>query len=309
MHTTHPKAAAALPAAGKRRGSILRRVQVACQGKKTGLAELAPPLQALERGAPRRQAVLAAFTLVEMLTVIVIIAILASALTVSLTKARSLARQADCKSSMRQLGAAVLIYRSDHSGSNPPWLSRLYPDYVDDLHLFVCRSDPSHGTGRTRAADLTPSDSPKQQFPEIIDNAYGTANGWRKALVPGTANDANLNVSACSYSYEFAAAPSSWVVAGSGASEKAITWDANKQYQLLYGDAASSNQPYSSSRMPMIRCYHHYSEGHINAHPPDGTYHVLPQIQPFAITINVAYAGNVYVGPLWWEGALKPGEQ
>ena len=244
-----------------------------------------------------------------MLAVIMIIGILVSSLAFSVTKARALARQADCKSSMRQLGASILTYRSDHGSSNPPWLSRLYPDYVDDLHLFVCRSDPSHGIGRTRAADLTDTDSPTQQFPEIIDNAYGTTIGMRKALVPGPANDANLNVNACSYSYEFSAAPSSWVVAGSGASANAITWDANKQFQLLYGDAASSNQPYSSSRMPMIRCYHHYNEGRINAHPPDANYRVLPQIQSFAITINVAYAGNVYVGPLWWEGALKPGEQ
>jgi len=27
------------------------------------------------------------------------------------------------------------------------------------------------------------------------------------------------------------------------------------------------------------------------------------------ITINVAYAGNVYMGPLWWEGMPEPGEQ
>ena len=26
------------------------------------------------------------------------------------------------------------------------------------------------------------------------------------------------------------------------------------------------------------------------------------------MTINVAYAGNVFVGPLWWEGTIHPGE-
>ena len=26
------------------------------------------------------------------------------------------------------------------------------------------------------------------------------------------------------------------------------------------------------------------------------------------ITLNVAYAGNVFVGPTWWEGTIHPGE-
>jgi hypothetical protein len=26
------------------------------------------------------------------------------------------------------------------------------------------------------------------------------------------------------------------------------------------------------------------------------------------MTINVAYAGNVTIAPLWWQGAVGPGE-
>jgi prepilin-type N-terminal cleavage/methylation domain-containing protein len=291
MHSTTHLPAPASPKTGHRRMVILHRVQVACQGKS---------------GRPPA----AGFTLVEMLAVIVIIGVLASSLAYAVTKARALARQADCKSSMRQLGAAILIYRSDpgNGGRNPAWLSRLYPDYVDDKHLLVCRSDANFGVGRTRPAGITGEDTAAvQKFPETIDNR---SNPGRLSLSL-TSVPANTNVDACSYFYEFSAAycDSSWACVDIDGDSKKSWWE-YKEYQLLHGDAASSGQLYSASRMPMIRCYHHYQEGRIRGHPQDNaTKGVRPEIQPFPITINVAYAGNVYVGPLWWEGALKPGEQ
>jgi prepilin-type N-terminal cleavage/methylation domain-containing protein len=274
---------------------MFRNLQVACQVKSARLWQ--------------------GFTLVEMLAVIVVIAVLASSVAYSVSKAKALARQADCKSSMRQLGAAILVYRSDpvNKGRNPPWLSNLYPDYVDDLHLFVCRSDPGHGTGRTRAPDLTPEDATAQKFPETVDNISNPARLSAGGAYPsGCSLAANGAVSACSYFYEFSSAycDPNWNKPGMDADGNGKTcWWEYKEYQLVHGDEASTNQPYSSSRMPMIRCYHHYREGSILGHPQDpSSKRVSPTIQSFAITINVAYAGNVYVGPLWWEGALKPGE-
>ncbi len=240
-----------------------------------------------------------------MLTVIVIIAILASVLATSLTKARTLARQADCKSNMRQLGASILIYRSDFGGQNPPWLSCLYPSYVDDLHLFICRSDVNHGKDRTRPLGLNAitgtDNNPGQDYPETIDNISNTAR-------PG--NGQNISVTACSYFYEFSSA----LMSGS-----TNIWNNYKEGTLLTGDANSdppnyksnAKKPYSPSRMPMIRCYHHYAETTIRAHADDGTYVDWnpANIKPSPVTINVAHAGNVYVGPLRWEAALLPGEQ
>ncbi|MEI8242794.1 MAG: type II secretion system protein [bacterium] len=269
---------------------ILHRVQVACQGK-----------------SRRRTA--SGFTLVEMLAVIVIIGVLASSLAYAVTKARALARQADCKSNMRQLGAAILIYRSDpgNGGSNPPWLSRLYPDYVDDLHLYVCRSDTSNpkGTGTSRPPPV-PALGSSYDSTQVDDNR-NNAN----------ATNRNASVEACSYFYEFSVARSPWSSltytlkskpAGLVALGSFNLYCDFKNAQLLYGDDANNCMPYSTSRMPIIRCYHHCSEGRIRGYANPAAL-TAKRVTSEMITINVAYAGNVYVGPLWWEGALKPGEQ
>ena len=246
------------------------------------------------------------FTLIELIAVCAIIGILVASLTLTVNKARALARQTDCKSNLRQMGVAVLVYRADKGGSNPPWLSSLYPEYVDDKHLFICRSDHSHGIGRTRPEGLHPytgGDSPDQNYPETIDNQSNPNRGTYGQ---------NTNIAACSYFYEFSAALPSF-------STTFTNWCQYKENQLLMGDknsdpphnnsASIPSKPYSSSRMPIIRCYHHFEEGRIRSHAdnPSGTVD-WGTIEMKPITINVAYAGNVYVGPLLWEAALQPGE-
>jgi type II secretory pathway pseudopilin PulG len=242
-----------------------------------------------------------------MLVVMFILSILISMLAVAVSKAKAMARQTDCKSSMRQFGVAILVYRGDHRGSNPAWLSSLYPTYVDDRHMYVCRSDRARGTGRTRPVGLIPytgdADTISQQaYPETIDNQSNSHWGNYGQ---------NTNVTTCSYFYEFSAAPISW------ASSTTNTWCQYKEDQLLKGDKnsdpptvnSSNPKPYSSSRMPMIRCYHHFAEGQIRAHADDKGTVDWTKIESKPITINVAYAGNVYVGPLLWEAALLPGER
>ena len=90
------------------------------------------------------------FTLIELLCVIVIISILASISTTGIRSAREKARQTSCMSNLRQIGVALVTYRGDHSGSNPNWISNLYPSYIDDLSVYVCRSDTAKGRGPVR---------------------------------------------------------------------------------------------------------------------------------------------------------------
>ncbi len=96
-----------------------------------------------------------AFTLVELLIVISIIAILAAILFPVFSRARESARRASCQSNLKQIGLAAMQYTSDYDDCMPPAVfvpgmnpgtpnARTYVDllqpYVANLQIFVCPS-------------------------------------------------------------------------------------------------------------------------------------------------------------------------
>jgi prepilin-type N-terminal cleavage/methylation domain-containing protein/prepilin-type processing-associated H-X9-DG protein len=98
----------------------------------------------------------AAFTLVELLVVIGIIAVLVGLLLPSLARARENARRTQCLSNLRQLGAGMMMYAQEHKGrlpnSNPPLavgdptasdyvLVQLNDMYIKSPPVFHCPSD------------------------------------------------------------------------------------------------------------------------------------------------------------------------
>jgi prepilin-type N-terminal cleavage/methylation domain-containing protein/prepilin-type processing-associated H-X9-DG protein len=106
---------------------------------------------------PRRQN---AFTLIEFLVVIAIIAILAAILFPVFAQAREKARQTTCLSNLKQLGTGLYMYTQDYdemlpassfaavpgqsinSIQNPKWADVIQP-YVRNDQLFTCPSDSS----------------------------------------------------------------------------------------------------------------------------------------------------------------------
>ena len=79
-----------------------------------------------------------AFTLIELLVVIAIIGLLASLMMPSITRARDKAQSTRCASNLRQLGAAVFLYATDHRGKFPSYRGQVSWD--DEISGYDGRS-------------------------------------------------------------------------------------------------------------------------------------------------------------------------
>ncbi|MFA6962753.1 MAG: DUF1559 domain-containing protein [Opitutaceae bacterium] len=115
------------------------------------------------------------FTLVELLTVIAIIGILAAIIITSISHIRESARNASCRSNLRQLALATIAHAADKKGMLPlildeqeqRWSIQLKP-YLGETssstpvtgtsagsgHVFICESDAVLRTGVYAAQDI-----------------------------------------------------------------------------------------------------------------------------------------------------------
>jgi prepilin-type processing-associated H-X9-DG protein/prepilin-type N-terminal cleavage/methylation domain-containing protein len=136
-----------------------------------------------------------AFTLVEVLVVIGIVAVIAAILFPVLAAARTAGHRAACISNQRQIGAAIQLYAQDHdehfplvesisfrTGYEAYWYLLLHP-YVRDRSLFACPAD-------TVKPDLSLQGSPPELFFAITPTAvsYGF-NKFIGGVVLGDAPD------------------------------------------------------------------------------------------------------------------------
>ncbi len=85
-----------------------------------------------------------AFTLIETLVVIAIVAILAALLFPVFASARESGRRTVCISNLRQLGLAEQMYEQDY-GEFSPHLSDVERAYVRDTRIYLCPDDRFHG--------------------------------------------------------------------------------------------------------------------------------------------------------------------
>jgi len=126
-----------------------------------------------------------AFTLIELLVVIAIIAILASLLLPTLSKAKAKAQSAACQSNQRQMGLALRMYLDDYNwypfhaahNTSEPWSNSL-SEYVSRVSkVFVC---PAH----KRAVQTTNAIG----FGDLVAFSYGY-----NAFGTGGSDDQGLN--------------------------------------------------------------------------------------------------------------------
>jgi len=68
------------------------------------------------------------FTLIELLVVMVIIALLIGLLLPALSRAKEEARKTQCRSNLRQIGMAVMMYANDNGGRSPAMGGGIYTD-------------------------------------------------------------------------------------------------------------------------------------------------------------------------------------
>ena len=111
-----------------------------------------------------------AFTLVELLVVIGILAVLIGILLPSLANAREKARRVNCLSNLRTIGQSLLMYANAHKdrlpNGNPPgvyhdydganWvMANFAKDYVREPRVFWCPADRDPAPDEIETADAT----------------------------------------------------------------------------------------------------------------------------------------------------------
>jgi prepilin-type N-terminal cleavage/methylation domain-containing protein len=136
-----------------------------------------------------------AFSLIELLIVMAIIAVVAGILFPVIAASKREAKRTSCASNMRQIFLATDLYCQDTGGweSPPDYLYQVEP-YIKNAHIFTCPSEDSitPGTSGTYPARIIDVNGGPQS-PFRISYAYlrnfepaETANYWRKILEGGS---------------------------------------------------------------------------------------------------------------------------
>ncbi len=220
-----------------------------------------------------------AFTLVELLVVISIIAILAAILMPALTAARKRAREVNCIANLKQIGIALEIYKI-HQPLSVPYLSVLCGDVIPK-ELLICLSDSTKGQEGSKPTwdtfqywetdDLPSNLAGEQAFEQ---QHYGKG-AYEVEFAGGTAKPhqfRNKAVQACSYIYEYSVARYPFgdeygdkpdLLVNGGNADGIVSWREYKSAVDMNGmqtNGAFKEKDAYGDCVPMVRCFHHTSQ-------------------------------------------------
>lgn len=164
------------------------------------------------------------FTLIELLTVVAIIAILISILLPALGHARENAKRAVCTSNLRQLSLAEVMYMKDHDGSAVGFerldmassqISSWYSTRTNKIQLYgylfpyLC----TDGSDQTPEIVICPSDADGRIAPADFNAAAGTqykTGYWHNVLAAKNYREAGTSEE---YVTDLIRRPGNWVIA------------------------------------------------------------------------------------------------
>lgn len=251
-----------------------------------------------------------AFTLLELLVVISIIAVLAGLLLPVVAMVRRIANDVKCGSNLQQIGSAIEFYKGENDDAFP---ERLYwgSPPVAGAPPSPITSDLFHSNGPLKGLTrilLCPRDAQAGR-----DTRMGRHISWK--------NLSSIYTPGSSYDYEV----SSVLLDGGDINfffkdrvnkpalgDLETTWAGGKHNQLRFGnlkdglratsandpmlsDPASWGTPFPEALFPIVRCYWHYKWTGTNSDK------VVRKVR------NVTWALNVLDTSPYWEHEANPG--
>ncbi|NQT07197.1 MAG: type II secretion system protein [Candidatus Omnitrophica bacterium] len=107
-----------------------------------------------------------AITLLELLIVVAVVCVISLSLSPLIRSTREQGRRYVCAENLRKTTIALRRYAVGHKGIYPDDLSVLYPEYIDDLKIFICPSD------------VDASDIAKDGSDIDVTTSYLYSRGW-----------------------------------------------------------------------------------------------------------------------------------